>query len=84
MRKTVGAINWLNKALLLFPNGTSVMNFLDLDVIRFLEWSLQAQWQEKFNLEGYIPTLHSKQCLINAYESIEDNKMIPKVDMTMN
>ena len=39
-------------------------------------WSLPAPWRAKFDLDGYIPTLHSKTRLIEACEAIERNELV--------
>ena len=59
-RKTAAAINCLNNALPLFPTGTPASKFSETKIIGLLEWSLPPAWRTKFDLDGYIPTLHSK------------------------
>ena len=46
-----------------------------MEIIGLLEWSLPAPWRAKFDLDGYIPTLHSKTRLIEACEAIERNEL---------
>jgi hypothetical protein len=50
-----------------------------MEIIGLLEWSLPAPWRAKFDLDGYIPTLHSKTRLIEACEAIERNELVLKL-----
>jgi hypothetical protein len=47
-----------------------------VEIIGLLEWSLPAPWRAQFDLDGYIPTLHSKIRLIEACEAIEMNELV--------
>jgi hypothetical protein len=40
-----------------------------------LEWSLPATWRAKFDLDSYIPTLHSRSKLIEACNAIERSEI---------
>ena len=73
-RQTAAAINRLNNALPMFPNGTNESKFSPTEVIGLLEWSLPPAWRAKFDLDGYVPTLGTKAKLIEACEAIERNK----------
>jgi hypothetical protein len=75
-RQTAAAINRLNNALPLFPTGTENSKFSDVEVVELLEWSLPPAWRAKFDLDGYVPTLHPKMQLIEACEAIERNLFI--------
>jgi hypothetical protein len=75
-RQTAAAINRLNNALPLFPTGTENSKFSDVEVVGLLEWSLPPAWRAKFDLDGYVPTLHPKMQLIEACEAIERNLFI--------
>jgi hypothetical protein len=77
-RQTAAAINRLNNALPLFPLGTEASKFSDVEITGLLEWSLPAAWRVKFDLDGYIPTMHPKKRLIEACEAIERNMAIEK------
>jgi hypothetical protein len=59
-RQTAAAINRLNNALPLFPNGTDEgLKFTPQELIGLLEWSLPQAWRaNKFDLDGYVPSLH--------------------------
>lgn len=46
-----------------------------MELIGLLEWSLPVTWRAKFDLDGYIPTLHSKIKLIEACEAIERSEI---------
>jgi hypothetical protein len=48
--------------------------FSEGELLGLLEWSLPATWRAKFDLDGYIPTLHSRAKLIEACEAIEQSK----------
>jgi hypothetical protein len=77
-RQMVAAINRLNNALLLFPLGSTESKFSEKEIVGLLEWSLPQAWRSKFDLDGYIPTLHSKTCLIEACEAIKRNNLVPE------
>ena len=77
-RQMAAAINRLNNALPLFPLGSTESKFSDKEVLGLLEWSLPQAWQSKFDLDGYIPSLHSKTRLIEACEAIERNNLVPE------
>jgi hypothetical protein len=73
-RKIVAAITRINNALPLFPGGTDASKFSNAEVIGLLEWSLPPYWRSKFDLDGYIPTLGTKEKLIKNCEVIERNQ----------
>ena len=73
-RQTAAAINRVNNCLPLFPTGTDASKFTPVEIIGLLEWSLPPAWRAKFDLDGYVPTLHSKARLIEACEAIERNE----------
>jgi hypothetical protein len=72
-RQTAAAINRLNNALHLFPLGTDASKFTDTKIIGLLGWSLPPPWRTKFDLDEYIPTLHTRAKLIENCEAIERN-----------
>jgi hypothetical protein len=72
-RQTAAAINRLNNDLPLFPLGTDASKFTDTEIIGLLECSLPPPWHTKFDLDGYIPMLHTKAKLIENCEVIERN-----------
>jgi hypothetical protein len=77
-RQTAAAINRLNNALPMFPNGTVASKFSPTELIGLLEWSLPPAWRAKFDLDGYVPTLGTKARLIEACEAIERNEETTK------
>ena len=77
-RKTAAAITKINNALPLFPNGSEASKFSEIELIGILEWSLPQAWRMKFDLDGYVPTEHSKARLIEACEAIERNQDDPE------
>ena len=72
-RQMVASINHSNNALSFFPNATEASKISEVELIGLLELSLPVTWRAKFDLDGYIPTLHSKTKLIEACEAIERN-----------
>ena len=77
-RQTAAAINRLNTALPLFLNGSDASKFSNVEIVGLLEWSLPPTWCAKFDLDGYMPTLHSKARLIEACKAIERNEVTVK------
>jgi hypothetical protein len=73
-RKTAAAITRLNNSLPLFPGGSAVSKFSDVELVGLLEWSLPPAWRSQFDLKGYVPTLETKARLISECEAIERNK----------
>jgi hypothetical protein len=59
-RQMAASINRLNNALPFFAHATEASKFSEVQLIGLLEWSLPVTWRAKFDLDGYIPTLHSK------------------------
>jgi predicted unusual protein kinase regulating ubiquinone biosynthesis (AarF/ABC1/UbiB family) len=74
-RQMAASVNRLNNALPFFPNARETSRFSEVELIRFLEWSLPITWRAKFDLDGYIRTLHSKTKLIEACEAIEQSEI---------
>jgi hypothetical protein len=70
-RQMAASINHLNNALPFFPTATEASKFSEIELTGLLEWSLPATWRAKFDLDSYIPTLHSRAKLIEACEAIE-------------
>ena len=81
-RKTAAAINRINNALPLFPGGDENSKFSEVELVGLLEWSLPESWRAKFDLDGYVPTLHPKARLIEACEAIERNQAEEKEQNT--
>jgi hypothetical protein len=74
-RQMATSINCINNALPFFPNATEGSKFSVVKLIKLREWSLQVTWRAKFDLNGCIPTLHSKTKLIEACEAIEQREI---------
>ena len=74
-RQMAASINRLNNALPFFPTATEASKFSEIELIGLLEWSLPATWRAKFDLDSYIPTLHSRAKLIEACEAIERSEI---------
>jgi hypothetical protein len=72
------AINRLNNSLPLFPLGLTESKCSEKEIVGLLEWLLPQAWQSKFDLDGYVPSLHSKMCLIEACKAIERNNPVPE------
>jgi hypothetical protein len=52
------------------------INRVNNSLPRLLEWSLPCTWRAKFDLDGYIPTPHSKTRLLEACEVIEKSEVV--------
>jgi hypothetical protein len=72
-RKTAAAVGRLNNSLPLFPSATAADKFSDDEIVELLEWSIPQAWRTKFDLDGYIPTEHTKARLITECEILERN-----------
>jgi hypothetical protein len=57
-QQMAAAINRLNNSLPLFPLGSTESKFCEKEIVGLLEWLLPQFC--KFNLDGYVPFLHSK------------------------
>ena len=69
--KIAAAITRINNAFPLFPGATETSKFSPEEAIGLMEWSLHQTWRNKFDLDGYIPSLDSKAKLIEKCEAIE-------------
>jgi hypothetical protein len=74
-RQMAASINRLNNALPFFPNAIESSKFLEVELIGFLEWSLPVTWRAKFDLDGYIPIVHSKTKSTEVCKAIERRKI---------
>ncbi len=83
-RKTAAAITRINNALPMFPGGSETSKFSNQDLVGLLEWALPQPWRTKFDLDGYVPTLHPKAKLIEACEAIERNEVPMESDHKTN
>jgi hypothetical protein len=81
-RQLAAAVNRLNNALPLFPGGTEGSKFNAADIIGILEWALPQSWRDKFNLDLYVPSQHSKATLIEHCEAIEQSEAAEKRSAT--
>jgi hypothetical protein len=70
-RKTASAVGRLNNCLSYFPGASEADKFNKTEVVELLEWSIPQNWKTKFDLDGYIPTHHSKERLVTECEAIE-------------
>ena len=73
-RQLAAAIAKINSYLPRFPGATDDDKFSATEIVELIEWSLPAPWRTKFDLDGYVPTLHSKAKLVEACEAIERNE----------
>jgi hypothetical protein len=78
MRIISAAIGCINNALLLFPTGTDASKFPETELVGPLEWSLLPQWQEQFDLKGYIPTSYECSRLVAECMAIERHAKLDK------
>ena len=75
-QQIAAAINRLTNSLPLIPWGSIESKFSDIEIVGLVEWLLPQAWQSKFDLDGYVPSLHSKMPLIEACEAIERNNPV--------
>jgi hypothetical protein len=68
IRQMAASIHRLSNALTFFSTASEASKFSEIELIGLLEWSLPATWRAKFDLDSYIPTLHSRTKLIVAME----------------
>jgi hypothetical protein len=61
------SINYMNNASHYFSKVTGEYKFSEVEIVELLEWSAATSWRTKFDLDGYISTLHSKRGLIEAH-----------------
>ena len=77
-QQRAAAINRLNNSLPLFLLGSTESKFSEKEIGGLLIWLLLQAWQSKFDLDGYVPFLHSKMHLIEACKAIERNNPVPE------
>ena len=58
IRKTISALQRLNKELPHYPGGDESSKFSDKQLIDILEWAVPEAYREKFLDHGYIPSQH--------------------------
>ena len=78
IRKTVAAVSRLNNSIPYFPSGSETDKFSKEELVELLEWSIPQAWRTKFDLDGYIPTAHSKEYFMTQCEQIERNEATQK------
>ena len=83
-RKMASAITRINNALPMFPGATEDSKFTEEELVGLIEWSLPEHWRSKFDLDGFIPTLHPKIQLIAHCEAIERNEQQTRGERTNN
>ena len=70
-RKMVAAVTRINNSIPFFPAATATDKFSESEIIELLEWSIPQKWRNKFDLEGYVPSLDSRMMLITKCEALE-------------
>lgn len=70
-RKMAAAVAKINKALSHFPGATEDDQFKNDELLEILEWSLPPKWRAKFDLDGYVPSLHDRARLLAECEQLE-------------
>jgi hypothetical protein len=75
-RKTAAAIAKINNSLPLFPLGNQESKYSNQELVGLLKWSLPSHWRKKFDLDGYIPTLSTKDKQISKCKAIKRNKSV--------
>ena len=73
-RKMVVAVVRINNCIPYFPGATNLDKFDEAEIIELLEWSIPQKWRNKFDLEGYIPSLDLRSVLLAKCEAIERNE----------
>ena len=63
----------INSYLPSFPGGTEQDKFSDKELLGILEYALPAKWRKKFDLDGYVPTDHTRSRLLRECEALERN-----------
>ena len=76
-RKMAAAVVRINNSIPYFPGATNLDKFDEAEIIELLEWSIPQNWRNKFDLEGYIPSLEPRATLLLKCEALECNE--PKV-----
>lgn len=79
IRQFVASVTQMNGHLVHFPGATNQDIFNPEKLLGLLEFSLPDAWRAKFDLAGYIPTLHDKTRLIMEGEQIERAAALTKV-----
>ena len=74
-RKMVAAVVRINNSIPYFPGATVVDKFSEAEIIELLEWSIPQKWRNKFDLEGYIPSLETRAKLVEKCEALERNEL---------
>jgi hypothetical protein len=73
-RKTAAALSRLNNYLPHFPTGNATSKFSESELIGLLEWALPNSWRKQMDLKGFIPSLGTRNELIDHCERIERNE----------
>ena len=70
-RKMVAAVIRINNSIPYFPGATVADKFSEAEIIELLEWSIPQKWRNKFDLEGYIPSLEMRTKLVEKCEALD-------------
>jgi hypothetical protein len=68
----------LNNCLPLFPGGTMASKFSEDEILGLLEWAVPQTWRNKFDLDGYVPSMDSKAKFITECEAMERHQATKK------
>ena len=71
VRKLFSSLNKMNSKLIRFPGGDFDTSFSAQEIREIVERALPKSWASKFDLQGYIPSLHDKRRLIQECEAME-------------
>ena len=66
----LGAVTRINNHIPYFPGASLDNKFSEAEIIKLLKWSIPQKWRNKFDLEGYIPSLDTKQILLTKCEAL--------------
>ena len=71
VRKLFSCLTRMNSKLIRFPGADFEDSFSAQEILEIVEFALPKSWATKFDLQGYIPSLHGKQRLIQESEAME-------------
>ena len=76
VRKLFSCLTRMNSKLIRFPGADYDDSFTAQQILEIVEFALPKSWAAKFDLQGYIPSLHDKQRLIQECEAMERSEAV--------
>ena len=83
--KLMAVVTCINNYIPFFPGSSEDNKFTKVEIIKLLKWSIPQKWHNKFDLEGYIPSLDTRATLLTKCEALECQEPVadkPKVHHT--